>query len=263
MTTVELDRRFEFASALVREAGEVALGFFHRVETLTVSSKGLQDVVSEADVEVEKLIRARLDEAFPQDAFFGEESGRSEFAPGQGIWVVDPIDGTQPFVNGMSGWCVSIAFVEGGRNRMGFVNAPARGELFAGGAGRGATLNGRPIRVRSATSVREGLTAMGYSPRVPPVEFLPAFGRVLEAGGMFYRDGSGALALAYLAAGRLIGYIEPHINSYDCLGAMGVIEGAGGQVSDFLAGDALFKGNWLIAGSPELYPQLAELAGYE
>ncbi len=80
---------------------------------------------------------------------------------------------------------------------------------------------------------------------------------------MFYRDGSGALSLAYVAAGRLIGYVESHINSYDCLGAMAVIEGAGGRVSDFLAGDSLFVGNALVAASPELFPALSELAAYE
>ncbi|RIY01852.1 inositol monophosphatase [Aureimonas flava] len=262
MNSTELDRRAGFALDLIREAGVLALDYFRRVDTLSVSSKGPQDVVSEADVAVEKLIRDRLAEAFPDDAFFGEESGRSDFSAGQGIWVVDPIDGTQPFVCGMSSWCISIAFVEGGVNRMGFVNAPARGELFAGGAGRGATLNGEPIRVRRAASVGDGLIATGYSTRRPPSDLLPVFGRLLEGGGMFYRDGSGALALAYVAAGRLIGYLESHINSYDCLGAMAVIEGAGGQVSDFLAGDSLFVGNALVAASPELFPALRDLARY-
>ncbi|WP_416355124.1 inositol monophosphatase family protein [Aureimonas phyllosphaerae] len=262
MQSSELDRRFDFALALIREAGALALDYFARVETLTIASKGLQDVVSEADVAVEKLIRGRLAENFPDDAFFGEESGRSEFAAGQGIWVVDPIDGTQPFVCGMSSWCISIAFVEGGVNRFGLVFAPARDELFAGGAGRGATLNGRPIRVRTAASVREGLVATGYSTRRPPSDLLPVFQRLLEAGGMFYRDGSGALSLAYVAAGRLIGYVESHINAYDCLGAMAVIEGAGGQVSDFLSGDSLFSGNALVAASPELFPSLSDLARY-
>ncbi len=262
MTPADLDRRSDFALDLIREAGALALDFFRRVETLTISSKGTQDLVSEADVAVEKLIRARLAEAFPEDAFFGEESGRSAFAPGQGIWVVDPIDGTQPFVCGMSSWCVSIAFVEGGVNRLGFVYAPARDELFVGGPGRGATLNGKPIQVRKARNVNEGLTAFGYSLRLPPKAYTETFDRILDKGGVFYRDGSGALSLAYLAAGRLIAYIEPHINSYDCLGAVAVIEGAGGKVNDFLAGDALFKGNWIVASSPELYPELLDLTRY-
>ena len=76
---------------------------------------------------------------------------------------------------------------------------------------------------------------------------------------MFYRDGSGALVLAYVAAGRLIGYIEPHINSWDCLGALAVIEAAGGVSNDFLAGDGLWSGAPLVAASPELYPELAAI----
>ncbi|WP_082659971.1 inositol monophosphatase family protein [Aureimonas sp. AU40] len=259
MTPSELDARFRFAEALVREAGALALTYFRRLDSLTVRSKGLQDMASEADLDVETMIRERIAQAFPEDAFLGEETGRTEFGGEQGIWVVDPIDGTQPFVSGMSSWCVSIAFVQGGRNRMGFVYAPAREELFTGGDGHPATLNGRPIRVKSAASVKEGLVAAGYSTRLPPERFLPAFERLLKAGGMFYRDGSGALSLAYLAAGRLVGYVEPHINAWDCLGALAVIEAAGGRSSDFLAGDGLCNGNVLIAASPELYPSLETL----
>ena len=256
MTPSELDARFDFAEALVREAGALALDYFRRLESLTIRSKGLQDMASEADVGVETMIRERIAQAFPQDAFLGEETGRTDFAGDQGIWVVDPIDGTQPFVSGMSSWCVSIAFVQGGKNRMGFVYAPARDELFTGGEGHEARLNGRPIRVKSAASVKEGLVAAGYSTRLPPETFLPAFERLLSAGGMFYRDGSVALSLAYLAAGRLVGYVERHINSWDCLGALAVIEAAGGRSNDFLAQDGLWNGNALVAASPELYPAL-------
>jgi myo-inositol-1(or 4)-monophosphatase len=125
--------RFTFALALVQEAGGVALDYFRRRGALTIKSKGLQDMASEADLETELLIRRRLAENFPQDAFLGEETGLSDFAPGQGIWVVDPIDGTQPFISGLSSWCVSIAFVADDQLEFGVVFAPARGELFAGG----------------------------------------------------------------------------------------------------------------------------------
>ena len=76
---------------------------------------------------------------------------------------------------------------------------------------------------------------------------------------MFYRNGSGALMLCYVACGRLIGYVEPHINSWDCLGALAVLEAAGGRSNDFLADDGLLRGNRLITGSPGLYPKLAAL----
>jgi len=90
--------------------------------------------------------------------------------------------------------------------------------------------------------------------------FLRPFEALLREGGMFYRDGSGALNLSYVAAGRLIGYIEPHINSWDCLGAIAVIEAAGLRVNDFLAGDGLTKGNAIIAGVPEVYEDLLRLS---
>ncbi|MBX3567173.1 MAG: inositol monophosphatase [Rhizobiaceae bacterium] len=261
MTQDQIAARFDFARALIRDAGDLAHGYFKARGSLSVKSKGPQDVVSEADLNTELLIRERLSSSFPDDAFLGEETGLSAYAPGQGIWVVDPIDGTQPFVSGMSSWCVSIAFMADGELKFGMVYAPARDELFAGGEGFAATLNGEPVEVHPGSSVRDGLVGAGYSPRVAPENYLPVFERLLKAGGMFYRDGSGALSLCYVACGRLIGYIEPHINSWDCLGAIAVIRAAGLATSDFLAGDALRKGNHLVAGKPSAFEELTEILG--
>ena len=252
--------RYEFCLALVQEAGKLALGYFNARDQLTIQNKGPQDLASEADVNTELLIRDRLAKAFPQDAFLGEETPPTEYTAGQGIWVVDPIDGTQPFILGMTSWCVSIGYMQDGIIQFGMVYAPARDELFAGGRNIPATLNGKPIRVSTARSVREGITYAGYSPKSGPHDFLPGFTRLLEKGGMFYRDGSGALMLCDVAAGRLLGYIEPHINSWDCLGAIGVIEAAGLKVNDFLANDGLTKGNVIIAGIPEVYDDLLALS---
>ena len=259
MDPTAFHQRFIFAEKLVREAGELALDYFRSLDTLVVKSKGQQDMATQADVNTEILIRDRLKARFPHDAFLGEETGRTGFSHDQGIWVVDPIDGTQPFISGLSGWCVSIAFVLGGQLQMGFVYGPARQELFAGGQQAAATLNGSPIRVSTATRLTDGIVGVGYSPRVKPENFLPLFSKLLHGGGMFYREGCGALALCYVACARLIGYVEPHINSWDCLGALGVIQAAGGQINDFLAGESLWNGNRVIAGPPLLYPALEEL----
>jgi len=263
MTDSNISQRFEFVQVLVRQAGDLALDYFNRLQTLTIKSKGLQDMASEADVDVEAMIRERIAASYPDDAFLGEESGRSDVEGRAGIWVVDPIDGTQPFISGMSGWCVSIAFVQNGVLQFGVVYAPARKELFAGCIGTTATLNDVALAMRDHESVKEGLVAAGYSPRVKPVHFVPALERLLDAGGMFYRDGSGALNLCYLAAGRLIGFFEHHINSWDCLGALAVIQAAGGVHSDFLENDGLWKGNYLLAGSRSLLPELARILGAE
>ena len=248
--------RFDFALALIREAGDHAAGFLADRAALSIRSKGLQDMASEADLGTELLIRERLAARYPEDGFLGEETGASEVDPDAGIWVVDPIDGTQPFISGLSSWCVSIAWVKGGRLVFGMVYAPGRDEFFAGGVGFPATVNGRPVERHPARSIREGITGVGYSTRVPPAAFLPVMTRFLERGGMFYRDGSGALTLCYVAAGRLIGYIEPHINSWDCLGALAVVEAAGLRTSDFLSGDGLLKGNRLIVGNEAVYAEL-------
>ncbi|ASV87733.1 inositol monophosphatase family protein (plasmid) [Ochrobactrum quorumnocens] len=258
-----IDERYEFSLALIREAGDLANRYFSNRQALTIQSKRLQDMASEADLQTELLIKQRLAASFPQDAFLGEETGITAFEPNQGIWVVDPIDGTQPFISGMTSWCVSIAFVKDGVLKFGMVYAPARNELFAGGENRAATLNDKAVERHPARSVREGIVGVGYSPRVTPDEFLPMFERLLKAGGMFSREGSGALTLCYVASGRLIGYIEPHINSWDCLGAIAIIRAAGLKTNDFLANDGLRRGNPVIAGNEDIFAELAKISmGY-
>jgi myo-inositol-1(or 4)-monophosphatase len=259
MQAKDLDERFAFATQLVEEAGALAHGYFKNRDQLVIKSKGLQDMASQADLKTEELIRDALRKRFPGDGFLGEETGRDELGSADCIWVVDPIDGTQPFVNGLTSWCVSIGLLVDGRIEMGFVTAPAREELFIGRRGKGATLNGKPIRVVEASDFTKGMLGVGYSPRVPADEYIPFFERILRQGGVHYRDGSGALGLCYVAAGRLIGYVEPQINSWDCLAALAIIEAAGGQYNDFLANDGLWKGNPVAAASPKLLPQLLAL----
>ncbi len=256
MDKSEISSRYAVALTLIREAGDLAHGYFRCRQSLTIKSKGVQDMASEADLNTELLIKRRLEHAFPDDGFLGEETGTTALQRGQGVWVVDPIDGTQPFISGMSSWCVSIAFVIDNAVKFGMVYAPARDELFAGGEDFPATLNGAPVERHSGRAITDGIVGVGYSTRVTPDQYLPVFGRLLRAGGMFYRDGSGALALCYVACGRLIGYIELHINSWDCLGAVGVIHAAGLKTNDFLAGKALHVGNYLVVGNDEVYAAL-------
>ena len=150
------------------QAGALASGYFHNLSSLTVKNKGPQDVVCEADLNTELLIKSRIAAAFPEDAFLDEETGVTAFAEGQGIWVADPIDGTQPFVSGMSNLCVSIAFVRNTAVQFGLVHAPERNELFAGGQGIPATLNGQPVPRHPGKSLRDGITGMGYNTRLAP-----------------------------------------------------------------------------------------------
>ncbi len=263
MNKSEISSRYALTLELIREAGDLAHDYFHRRESLTIKSKGLQDMASEADFNTELLIRGRLAKAFPEDGFLGEETGRTELVSGQGLWVVDPIDGTQPFISGLSGWCVSIAFMLDNELIFGMVYAPARDELFAGGQGIPATLNGSPLDRHPGRAITDGIVGVGYSPRVTPDQFLPIFGRLLRAGGTFYREGSGALTLCYVACGRLIGYVEAHINSWDCLGALAVIRAAGLRTNDFFANDGLHVGNRLVVGNDSVYAALERVYSQE
>ena len=140
------------------------------------------------------------------------------------------------------------------------VNNPAASELFIGGAGRAAELNGRPIAPRDAQSLADGLTYLGCNPRLGPEQVVPVLDRLLRAGGMFLRNGSGALGLCDIACGRLIGYVEAHINPWDCLGAIGG-KSAGVRVNDYLSKNGLVHGGPIVAGPPQVFDQLVAVLG--
>jgi myo-inositol-1(or 4)-monophosphatase len=257
----DIDQRFEFACETARKAGALALRYFHDLGSLTVRSKGVQDMASEADVNTEALIRREVAEHFTDDAFLGEESSGA-FVPiaGEGTWIVDPIDGTQPFINGIRSWCISIAYYENNQIRIGVVYDPTSDELFAAQDGRGATLNGRPIQAANANTVQEGLVSVGFSNRVQPEDTLGPLERLMRAGGMFHRSGSGALSLSYVAAGRLIGYFEPHMNSWDFAAGALLVREAGGRTNDCLPNESvMIDGGMIIAGGAGVYGELERL----
>jgi myo-inositol-1(or 4)-monophosphatase len=261
MTSTNDHERFELARNLIMEAGDLALQYFANVAELSIVSKGAQDMVSEADLAVETLIKKRLMADYPEDAYLGEETGHVTGSKDSGIWVVDPIDGTQPFLSGLRSWCISIAYVRSNEVLLGMVNNPAAGELFIGGVGRTAELNGRPIAPREVHSVADGLTFLGCNPRLRPEQVVPVLDRLLRANGMFVRSGSGALGLCDVACGRLIGYVEAHIYPWDCLGAIGVCRSAGALVSDYVSEHSLLHGGPIVAGSPQVYDELVAVLG--
>jgi myo-inositol-1(or 4)-monophosphatase len=253
---VDHEERYAAARALTLRAGALAAEYAGRLAELDVRWKGAQDVVTEADVEVELLIRRGL-AAFPGDGFLGEETGATGLDDAEGVWVVDPIDGTQPFVSGLPSWGVSVAYVHRGALQFGFVHNPPLDELFEGGLGRPALANGRPVAPHPGRSLADGITAVGYSTRIGVDDVLPVLERLLRRGGTFTRNGSAALSLCHVAAGRLLGYVEPHLNSWDCLGALAVVHAAGARTNDYLSGDALRAGNRIVAATPAVYPALA------
>lgn len=255
----EVTARVQTATQVIREAAALALSWFGRLSALDVETKaGGQDIVSIADREVEQLVRARLSAAFPRDALLGEEYGLSDGGSGY-TWVIDPVDGTSSFIHGSRAWCIAIALVRDKTTLAGLILDPNANELFSAVAGRGATLNDETISVDLATDLQHGLTSVGASGRVPPRQVAAFIRLLLQAGGMFVRNGSGALSLAHVACGRLAAYYEPHMNTWDCLAGQCLIREAGGWANDVLAEGDLLRGGKVVGCAPQLRDALMTL----
>jgi len=217
------------AAAIIRDA---------RVES--VREKSRADLVTEVDEAVERLVVSRLAERFPGDPVVGEEtSGGTEDRSGR-WWAVDPVDGTVNFVHGHPFTCVSIALVVGARPVVGVVNAPRLGEEFYAAEGASAWLNDRRISVSPVEDPSGALLATGFPFRKGKgsVEAnMALLGELIVRTHGVRRAGSAALDLCYVAAGRLDGFYEVGLASWDVAAGIAIVRQAGGQVSGMPADD--------------------------
>lgn len=227
--------------------------------------KGMRDPVTETDLASERLIVQRLRARFPDHAIVAEEEVRDP-ASDRPTWYVDPLDGTVNFSQAHPFFCVSLALYQGDVPLVGVVHAPRLGETFAAARGQGATLNGQPLSVSLKTELMQSVLATGF-----------AYGRneladnnvghfsdfILKVRGI-RRCGSAALDLAYVAAGRLDGYWEPHLNSFDVAAGALLVTEAGGVVTDMAGGRGWLHGGTIVAAGPAVHgvmlPVLAERA---
>ena len=256
-----LDNRLRAAEAVVREAGRLAADHFARRELLSIDRKGAQDLVSEADRECEDLIVAGLARLFPEDGFVGEERGlRNQDAAA--VWVIDPIDGTYNFLTGIPFWCVSVGLVVGDELVLGIIYDPIAAELFSARKDGGAFLNGRPIKVSGETDLTRARVCVGFSYRRPIVEHVRVLDNLLSDGCEYLRLGSGALGLAYTAAGRFDGYWERHMNAWDAAAGLILVREAGGWTNDFEAEAHLTAGCEIFAATPALADALKGLVAF-
>lgn len=240
-----LSARADLCRHIIRSAGELVLKGF-REGTQSYSMKGPQDFLTATDAASEAHIRTLIAEHFPEDSFFGEEGGG---VIGERVWVVDPVDGTANFARGIPHFCISIAYLENGRTEIGAIYNPALDELYFARRGEGATRNGVPIRVASTERFDAASIEMGWSTRVPNATYLDVVKNLLDMGTNVRRAGSGALALAYVADGRSDGYIELHMNSWDCLAGLLLVSEAGGDVCPFLDIGSLKDGGPVLAAA--------------
>jgi len=248
MTSPAISRRLEAARSVVRDASQLALSMRPASGGPQGTLKNAQDWLTEADGAVEAMISARMQALFPEDGFEGEEGGRTR--TGGLRWVVDPIDGTSNFARGRNRWCVSLGLLDGDAPMAGVIEAPALNEVYTAQIGGGAFLNGKPIRASNVADTRTSMIEMGWSNRVPTEVFMDKIGSIMKLGAMPRSGGSGALALANVASGRLDGYIEIVINLWDVAGALPLLAEAGAVVSPFLSTGGLTGGATILAAAP-------------
>ncbi|MBW4709014.1 inositol monophosphatase [Roseobacter sp. YSTF-M11] len=256
---MNLEEKSAFAIDLCQLAGRKARGYFENRQELNVDQKGAQDWVSDADRNVELLIRDHISESWPRDGIFGEEHAATQGQSGFD-WVIDPIDGTTNFVNGIPNWTIVLAGVADGKTQVGVIHDPITHETFAAIRGGGAMLNGAPIHVKTGVGLDSGTVAVGYSNRIDARNVVPVVQALLDHGAMFHRNASGALSIAYVAAGRLLGYVEEHMNAWDCLAGQLLIEEAGGIVEKQDADEMIRNGGRVITGTPEVFDTLKKIA---
>jgi len=249
--SIKIDERAlrDVADEMADAAREVTLRYF-RNSSLAVDNKevGGFDPVTMADREAEQAMRAVLAKRRPDDAVFGEEFGRREGTTGL-TWVLDPIDGTRAFISGTPSWGVLIGLDAGQGPVMGIVDQPFTGERFFGGFGAADWQRGgekRTMRVRPCAGL-EAATLMSTFPEVGNPAEGAAFASVSKECKLT-RFGLDCYAYALLAMGQIDLVIEAGLNAYDVQGPIGVIEGAGGIVTNWQGGPAHDGGQILAAG---------------
>ena len=233
-----------FAVDVATAAGRLLMDRYERVER--VDYKSARDIVTEVDHLSEELIIGAIRERFPGDGILAEESGE-QAAPGGGaptsgrgrVWIVDPVDGTINYANGIPFFCVSVGLAVDGRPAVGVVVDPSRAEVFAASADGPATLNGQPIETSDKDKLTDFVVQMALAGRSVATRVR----KVRKAIRISRSMGSSALALSYVANGRFDAFIQQSgMSNWDVAAAGLIAERAGATVT---AGDG---GPWFDVG---------------
>jgi len=219
----------EIAESAAREAGQLLRENYG--SDLDVDEMAAYDIKLALDVESQELISRILLAAFPDHAIFGEE-GIAGQQDSRFQWVVDPIDGTVNYFYGIPHFCISIALRENGELKTGVIYDPMLDELWAVERGGAPTLNGKVIRTSPRTELSEAVVTIGFSKSKASLD--AGFERFKEISPKVRKVrilGSAALAMAYIACGRLDAYIEEQISLWDIAAGKLLVEAAGGQVN--------------------------------
>jgi myo-inositol-1(or 4)-monophosphatase len=251
-----------------RRAAAVIVDAARDLKRLPAHARNHAEIASGADTEAENAIIATLRAAFPNHAILGEEAGeivrqlegRGAGGPTSLKWLVDPIDGTANFVHGFPYYAVSIALMHGGDVTHAVVLDPVRDELYTAIKGKGAQLNGTPIRPSACVRLDEALVGTVFpSPSNPKMAaYLPVFNRLVTQCAGIRRAGSCALDLAYVASGRLDGFWVMSVKAWDVAAGALIVNEAGGRVGDFAGGAEFLRADEVLAAGTGVFNALRE-----
>jgi myo-inositol-1(or 4)-monophosphatase len=244
----------EVAEGAATLAGRLLRGAYGRV---TAREKGPGDLVTDADVDSQRLIAEELQRAFPDHTMLAEEQGAKPDPTRAWRWIVDPLDGTINFAHGFGFWSVSIALEHSGELVVGVVHNPLTGDMYSAAKGQGATLNGQPIRVSGCTQLSASLIATALPTDIlSSLDLQMAYLRGFSIGThSVRRTGSSALNLALVAAGGFEVCYATVMNPWDAAAGVMLVREAGGKVSSLSGGPYDLYGEQILATNGNVHEQ--------
>ncbi|HCS39814.1 MAG TPA: inositol monophosphatase [Anaerolineaceae bacterium] len=256
--SVIIEPTLEQVIAWTKAAGQIALDGYHAKHTLGYKSE--TDYVTEVDHACEKLLMGSILESFPGHAIITEETGEIKGHIDH-CWHIDPLDGTINYSHKIPLFAISVAYQYHGKLQLGVVYDPSHDECFSAELGKGAWLNGAPIRVSACPDLQHSLLAIGLPHNDPNdanlARIMSIFGRLSNTTQGVRRLGSAALDICYVACGRLDGYWEEKINSWDIAAGSLICQEAGAVVTDLHGDTDFFKPPYgLVASAPGIHKEL-------
>lgn len=245
--------------AAAKAAGDRLRLDFAEYASLDVQLKnGPGDPFSEADLRAEETVRAMLAEMRPAYGFLGEEGGVTAGDDEANLWVVDPLDGTMNFLIGLPIFAVNIALAREGEVIAGVTYQPMTDEMFWAEKGRGAYLNGRPIRVSTRPTLEDAVIAVGipFAGKPHQEKFVREMAQLTPRVAQVRRLGAGAVDTAYVACGRFDAYWEQSVSAWDMAAGAILVAEAGGLVTDTLGRPLDLMNGTCLAATPQIQPDL-------
>ncbi len=244
-----------------RAAGKVIFRNMSRIHSLSIQTKEKNDFVSEVDLQAEHEIINVIHRVYPQHSILAEESGsRNSGSNDEYQWIIDPLDGTINFLHGFPHYSVSIALKHKERLEVAVIYDPFKDELFCAGRGNGASLNDRKIRVSKLPSFDGALLATGFPFRENQNidTYLTSLKDIMLQTSGIRRAGSAALDLAYVAAGRVDGFWEFGLNTWDIAAGSLIVQEAGGLVGDPKGGHTHLETGNIVAANAKIFRQILQ-----